>query len=403
MLVLVVFSIWYFVIAGVLRDKQKVELVINHADLWKHYLDLKQNIHTGFHHVDNYNSSFVYSAFMDTRGNRIRIIGIADVGMTDSPIGCILWYPDRFVIQAVRGFVANINEGHDKQYSAVYFVCNLDMENLEQPTLVSVVPVIKNAIYETPRNLLKVEKSSLSKRVTLTACVPPIHSFYSDHEQVVEWVELNKVMGVQYFNFYVNNISTPVEQRLKHYVHERLARVLYWKLPISQNEIHYFGQLAAINDCLYRSKLESDWTQFVDLDEFVVYQRDTPLLLPQLLDELSIHNASVYAFRHAHFKIRSTNPDWMEIQLAMNITVKSKAFATKLMNQYINPVFDRSKCIVRPKDIVTMGIHEAWAMKNIAKVYAVDKSIALLHHYRTTISDFSEILVVNNAILKYGP
>ncbi|KAH3700007.1 hypothetical protein DPMN_074970 [Dreissena polymorpha] len=167
------------------------------------------------------------------------------------------------------------------------------MENLEQPTLVSVVPIVKNAINETPRNLLKVEKSSLSKRVTLTASVPPIQSFYSDHEQVVEWVELNKVMGVQYFNFYVNNISKPVEQVREHYVHERLARVLYWKLPISQNERHYFGQLAAINDCLYRRKLESDWTQCVDLDEFVVYQRNTPLSLPLLLYELSIHNASI--------------------------------------------------------------------------------------------------------------
>lgn len=276
------------------------------------------------------------------------------------------------------------------------------MENLEQPASVSVFPITKNVIYETPRNLLKMEQSSLSTRVKLTACVPPMHSFYSNHEQVVEWVELNRVMGVQYFTFYINNISTAVERVLEHYVHEGLARVLDWKLPISEHEIHYFAQLAAINDCLYRSKLESEWTQFVDLDEFVVYQRDNPLTIPQLLDVLSIHNASVYAFRHAHFKIRSINPDSKETYLAMNITVKSKVLATTLMNQYINPVFDRSKCIVQTKDIVTMGIHEVWAMDRIAKVHAVDISIALLHHYRTAISDFGEILVVNKAILKYG-
>ncbi|ESN97731.1 hypothetical protein HELRODRAFT_145597, partial [Helobdella robusta] len=94
--------------------------------------------------------------------------------------------------------------------------------------------------------------------------------------RLIEWIELNRMFGVEYFFFYNFSIGSKVEKVLEYYVKQNLATIIQWKLPIEVNErtdasdIHYYGQLTAMNDCITRSRLTSHFVLNIDIDEFIV-------------------------------------------------------------------------------------------------------------------------------------
>lgn len=99
----------------------------------------------------------------------------------------------------------------------------------------------------------------------------------------MEFIELNRLMGVEHFTFYNNTIGPEVSCILNHYKEEGVVTLLPWKLPIvSQKEIRTEGLFAALNDCLYRSMYKFSHALLIDLDEFIIPNyNDT---LPQLIE-----------------------------------------------------------------------------------------------------------------------
>ena len=121
------------------------------------------------------------------------------------------------------------------------------------------------------RNALR--SNSPSRYVNLTVCVPPLHSHYSDVDQLTEMVEAHRMFGASRFIFYNYSTEASVGRYLRYYVNKGSAEVVPWPLgdiPVHPSDIHYFGQLAAINDCLYRSLQRSRFITFLDLDEVLV-------------------------------------------------------------------------------------------------------------------------------------
>ena len=73
--------------------------------------------------------------------------------------------------------------------------------------------------------------------------------------------------------------------------------VLSWKLPsyITQSDGHYYGQMFAMEDCLFRSINHLDFVVFNDLDEYIVplqYVNISSTLL-----SIQKENITVIAFR----------------------------------------------------------------------------------------------------------
>ena len=88
---------------------------------------------------------------------------------------------------------------------------------------------------------------------------------------------------------------------LNYYEGKGLAQVLSWKLPsyISESDVHYYGQIFAREDCLFRSINHLDFVAFNDLDEYIV-----PLQYINISSMLrSIHKGKHYrhCFQSAKF------------------------------------------------------------------------------------------------------
>lgn len=99
----------------------------------------------------------------------------------------------------------------------------------------------------------------------------------------MEFIEFNRLMGVDHFTFYNHTIGPQVACILDHYRQEGLVTLLPWKLHmVSQKEIRTEGLFAALNDCLYRSMYRFSHTLLIDLDEYIIPNYNETL--PQLIE-----------------------------------------------------------------------------------------------------------------------
>uniref|UniRef100_A0AAY5JYB7 Glycosyltransferase family 92 protein n=1 Tax=Esox lucius TaxID=8010 RepID=A0AAY5JYB7_ESOLU len=129
-----------------------------------------------------------------------------------------------------------------------------------------------------------------------TVCVSNIFGDYNNVLQVTQTLEMYRLLGVQHVVLYNTSCGPDLETLLQSYKQEGFVEVLPW--PIDQymkpspgwlfgehgGDIHYYGQLATLNDCLYRQMYRSRYVLLNDLDEIITpYQHET---LPQLMEEL---------------------------------------------------------------------------------------------------------------------
>ena len=89
------------------------------------------------------------------------------------------------------------------------------------------------------------------------------------------------MFGADHFVFYNYSTGSHVTTHLRRYAAEGVvSAVVPWRVPVAvdvwppdpkeEPEIHYFGQLAALNDCLYRMMFRARFVVLVDFDEVMV-------------------------------------------------------------------------------------------------------------------------------------
>ena len=118
-------------------------------------------------------------------------------------------------------------------------------------------------------------------------CVKPIHFHYGKTTELLEFIELNKILGVSGFTFYNHTTSEEVGCILNHYEREeKVVNLLPWNLKVdSQTEIRTEGLFAALNDCLYRNMNAFQYLMLIDFDEFIVPHQNRTL--PEMLQHLN--------------------------------------------------------------------------------------------------------------------
>jgi len=122
-----------------------------------------------------------------------------------------------------------------------------------------------------PRNFLRVVdlrsrvNSSGGDTTSFSVCVPPIFDIFDDVTDLVEFIEVNRVLDAEKFQLYVESVGPQVSPCLQEYVRRGIVDVQKWNLPSDiAVVIYYHGQIMAINDCLYRIMYRSRY-----LNEFI--------------------------------------------------------------------------------------------------------------------------------------
>lgn len=273
---------------------------------------------------------FVYSAYYDARDIKwpvVRVIGVTQ-RIGSNHVKCRMFFDEKIVSlhvsdnritkkptgkkRQVKPYfdvsanIAIIGEHHDQNYSACFVMCPLNVhlffanspsdssEPTEKviPTYVSIIPFDSENVKVTNRLPVINSKNGGTgtypvNTTNIGMCVAPVHSFYNSTLEIIEFVELYKILGVTRFTIYNHTMSDEVSCVLNHYIEkENSVSVMPWNLIIESNiDVHNKGFLAYINDCLYRNMNDFHYLIPLDLDEFIIpHIHDT---IPDMLQYLN--------------------------------------------------------------------------------------------------------------------
>ena len=236
----------------------------------------------------------------------------------------------------------------------------------------------------------KTEKIALQKtNITsyrYTTCVPTMHD-YTSHNQLVDFIETNRLFGANHFTIYNTTSSGMVDKYLSYYIKKKIVTIIQWNLPIPQEDIHYFGQLASIGDCLYRNIYQSKYIAFMDLDEVIVPRKGSNW------DQILSMTGKPWFRQKGGYKVRCNfhqlcdDSTSITSQLPSDLKIKAvglgiNSVLLRSADRVILPSNHRAKVIVDSRAVTMMGIHNIWQYQSGFGDVDVHPSVGLLHHYR---------------------
>ncbi|KAB7495859.1 hypothetical protein Anas_06873, partial [Armadillidium nasatum] len=325
---------------------------------------------------------YVYSAYYDDRKGRIiRVIGATQTKRGDR-IWCRYWYANSSSL-IVNGAVKIIRENWNLRYSACFIACPLTIyKNGKQP----IPPPESVSIMTYPggnaTNKLIVRNLEINKNDVLddfAICVKPIHFEYNNINEIIEFIELNQIIGVKHFTLYNHTVGSNVDCILKNYVDKGKVQILPWKLNIeSQKEIRTEGLFAALNDCLYRYMYQYKYVLMIDLDEFIVPHSNHTLneLVAFLKTKADERKIGAISFQNAFFYLQWPD-DPKSASLPPLVTLRKTR-----RRQRFHPHKQRSKYIAVNPFVVEAGNHFVWEFLPGHGTLNVPNEVGFLHHYR---------------------
>lgn len=327
----------------------------------------------------------VYSAFFDNRTtlghryNYLRIIIVAEKLPYSYELYCHVYHPHTKVLNAYLQEIGAGVEHGEKLYIEYILTCSLPR---------SYYPPLSVAITDNKGELnisgIPVEIPEQAEvQQELAICVSV--SYYKINPlSLVEWLEMQKILGVSRVFIYNNSITGEANRILSMYRDEGFVEVRhsFSFVPGPEEELIHLHMSPVINDCMYRNMFAYRYFAVIDLDEVVV-PRQYKLLpefirnLPRLLDYGRVGS---FIFLNAYFFF-DLNQSGGEVSdhRSLYLTYRKRLFPSQ-------PKYS-SKSIVDSQACEAMHNHNCF--QYTAEVESqwtlfvtVPSKMALLHHYK---------------------
>ncbi|XP_068608238.1 uncharacterized protein [Brachionichthys hirsutus] len=225
-----------------------------------------------------------------------------------------------------------------------------------------------------------------------TVCISTLFGGYNNVLQVAQSLEMYRLLGVGRVVIYNTNCGPDLERLLQGYVQEGFVEMVPWPIDKhlvpstgwlfsrSGGDVHYFGQQATLNECIYRSMERSRYVLLNDIDEIAMpYKYDN---LTTLMENLQKYNPRVGVFlieNHIFPKIHFESsgkfhlPQWEGIP---GVNILEHIFKEEPDRSQYHP----HKMIVQPRMVEQTSVHEV--LKNFGQRYNVPQDVCRLIHVR---------------------
>ncbi|KPP58236.1 hypothetical protein Z043_123956 [Scleropages formosus] len=333
--------------------------------------------------------AFLVSAYLDERFSprMLRIISIVDQASW-TQFYCHFCNGSKAI--STRAEVAFHPENFGFPYSTADILCQVPLE----AGVVSSVSVTvglepyPGSPFLPIRSLKRVSSGAFHRNFTV--CISTLFGNYSNVLQFVQSLEMYRILGAQKVLIYKSDCSSILQKVLDYYSSEGLVEVIAWNIhhhlnvskswkpSLDPGDVHYYGQITALNDCVYRNMGISRYVVLNDIDEVVV-----PVLHNNWADMMSYLSmghlgTESFFFENNVFRHRVVGDDskfdlWADVP-GVNI----------LRHVHREPLrflaFNARKMIVNPRAVVRISVHKVpWQMGARLRVPG---SVARLHHCR---------------------
>ncbi|KAK9521137.1 hypothetical protein VZT92_020968 [Zoarces viviparus] len=229
-----------------------------------------------------------------------------------------------------------------------------------------------------------------------TVCLSTMFEF-TNVLQLVQSLEMLQLLGVNRVVVYKTSSSPETQRILDYYTYKGLVEVIPWSLSRFLNvsrgwlplhgpgDLHYFGQIPALNDCVYRHMYQSRYVALHDLDELILAQsvKSWLELLPLL--EKKYGADKCYLFENNVFPNTVPPPPTSQTlppqsccrswQNVSGVNILAHLYQEPILNSY-----ESTKYIVNPRAVFSATVHGP--LSSLKGYSFVDRNIARMYHTR---------------------
>ncbi|XP_029923322.1 uncharacterized protein LOC115370439 [Myripristis murdjan] len=294
----------------------------------------------------------------------------------------------------------NIHRDHfDFQYGTADIMCPVP-SGCKTPSDVTVTSAAEDPDVGPPVFLAVLnQRTSDSFPHNFTVCISTMFDF-TNVLQLVQSMEMLQLLGVSRVVIYKTSCDADTQRLLDYYTDKGFTEVIPWSMSDYLNvsrgwrpekdpgDLHYHGQLPALNDCVYRYMYQSRYVALHDVDELILPQsvdrwNDLMPLLEQKNGAEKCYKFENFKFPHT-FKLRPPVSETHHLQDKENPTWKGISGVNILDHLYHEPP-DKSthtnfKIIVNPRIVFETTVHGL--LNPRASCVWVDNSLARMYHTR---------------------
>ncbi|XP_069465185.1 uncharacterized protein [Ambystoma mexicanum] len=224
-----------------------------------------------------------------------------------------------------------------------------------------------------------------------TVCISTMFGNYDNVLLFIQSVEIYKLLGVQRVMVYKSDCSPWMERVLQHYISDGTVEVIPWTIAshlkvskrwhhdMSPADIGYYGQLAALNDCIYRNMYRSKYLLLHDIDEIVlpIRHRDWKSMMADFETQgtnIGVFMFENYVFRHDVFDYTFNNSAWDAVP-GINILqhIHREPHGADIQ-------FKGRKMIINPRKVIQTSVH--YVSKAYGATFSAPSDSAILYHCR---------------------
>ncbi|XP_056320314.1 uncharacterized protein LOC130234066 isoform X2 [Danio aesculapii] len=246
---------------------------------------------------------------------------------------------------------------------------------------------------------LKTEYLSIKNNVVtdnfkynFTVCISNLFGSYNNVLQFAQTMEMYKLLGVQHVVIYNTSCGPDLKKLLIHYESEGILEIVSWPIDKFMNpspgwnikkhkgDLHYYGQLVTLNECIYRHMYQSKYVLLNDIDEIIMPYKYTNL--QSLMEDLQSANPSKGVFlieNHIFPKTQFEDSgkfkrkEWNNIS---GINIMEHIYREPERKNIYNP----TKMIVNPRKVEQTSVHTS--LKNFGGSYHVPFNVCRIVHVR---------------------
>ncbi|KAM4020269.1 beta-1,4-galactosyltransferase galt-1-like isoform 3-T5 [Anomaloglossus baeobatrachus] len=215
---------------------------------------------------------------------------------------------------------------------------------------------------------------------------------YGNVLQFIQTIEMYQILGAQRVMIYLNHFSPQIEKALLYYIARGIVEVVDWPIErylkpgnawhysLDPKDIGYYGQLATLNDCIYRNMYRTKFVLLNDIDEIILPFSHTSWDTMMKSLQQQKPNVSIFLFENHIF------PQTALINVSFSNTLSWKDVPGYNILQYVQREPDRPnyfnarKMIVDPRKVIQTSVHSI--LKGYGGHVEVSLETALVYHCR---------------------
>ena len=338
----------------------------------------------------------VYSAFLDSRHSaELQVAVIAVLDRRLQRLWCHVWYSgrtqDNEAPVVLRGYAMPIGAGltltaDGSELLEQVVACPVRCEGRPPPVSVALawgLSVGDVTAFHVPVELAEENASQGQRQGSLAVCVSASYGDV-DSRRVVEWLEMQQLLGAQLVVIYNHSLSPTVSHVISQYAGTGGLVELRQTRAFTADDV-LLHMSPVINDCMYRFHARFRYVAVIDVDELIVPRHhDT---LPALLQALTTDNGgapvALFAFRNAYFFLDIPLQD---LDDDVPLSQRLSTFLVHRRRLTASPPAYSVKSVVSSAACLAMHNHYCWTYSAGLSDWTLRLDVAprdaLLHHYK---------------------